>query len=693
MKAAWPAIVAAVAFGLALPLPAQQGITTLAGRVTDARTMRGVADAQVQVVRGSEQTSTDSSGRWSLRVPDSSGMVLRVAHPRYVAREVAVRDERRGPIAIALEPVPRILEAVVVTASRREQRLSDAVVETSLIDATELRRSGSPDLAQVLAEQSGLQLDGGTPAGAGVQLRGFDSRRVLVLIDGQPMVGRVDGNFDLSRLPVSMVERVEIVKGPQSTLYGSEALGGVINIITHRATDPGWSAGITSGAGTQGRLEGGVDLRWRRGTVGIAIDGGGRGIELAPGIAGDNGTYARRGNGFAAVDWDARPNTRLSASALGVQERQRYRAGQLFRFADNTQLAGRLTAAHRFAPANRLTASLHGSTFDHLSRASTLDEPVPGSGERDRQTLVVGEVLWNALFGSVAVDAGTQVRDERITADRVSGRHRQVSGVEPFVQASAALGPVTVVPGMRVSWSDRWGRFVAPRLATMWRPVDAVALRASVGRGFRAPDFKELYIDFVNSGAGYAVQGNPDLKPEESTAYALSGEYAGRALRGRVGAFLSTYSDFIETSEPDAAGTYTYRNLDRGTMRGLELEGGFTRGQWSADAGIDLLRTKDRASATPLLGRPRESLRASLTGPGWPGLRATAAFVYTGRTGVLERGGWSRLDLRATQALGRGLQWSFGVQNAFDRRMGTAWPGFTGRQFATSLEWRIGSGN
>jgi outer membrane receptor protein involved in Fe transport len=60
--------------------------------------------------------------------------------------------------------------------------------------------------------------------------------------------------------------------------------------------------------------------------------------------------------------------------------------------------------------------------------------------------------------------------------------------------------------------------------------------------------------------------------------------------------------------------------------------------------------------------------------------------------GVLERGGWSRLDLRATQSLGRGLQWSFGVQNAFDRRMGVAWPGFTGRQFATSLEWRIGSG-
>jgi outer membrane receptor for ferrienterochelin and colicins len=384
-----------------------------------------------------------------------------------------------------------------------------------------------------------------------------------------------------------------------------------------------------------------------------------------------------------------------------VQERQRYRTGQLYRFADNTQLAGRLTAAQSMTATSRVTASLHGSTFrpslarEHARRAGL------SNGERDRQTLVLAGVV-ECPVRSVAVDAGTQVRNERITADRVSGRNRQVSGVEPFMQASAALGPVLVVPGLRVSWSDRWGRFVAPRLATMWRPVDAVALRASVGRGFRSPDFKELYIDFVNSAAGYAVQGNEDLKPEQSTAYALSGEYAGRALRGRVGAFFNTYSDFIETSEPDAAGTYTYRNLDRGTMRGVELEAGLTRGLWSADAGVDLLRTKDRASGTPLLGRPRESVRASLSGPGWPGLRATASFVYTGRTPIdrdssgtrmTERGGWSRLDLRATQSLGRRLEWSLGVNNAFDRQMGSAWPGFTGRQFATSLAWRIGPKN
>jgi outer membrane receptor for ferrienterochelin and colicins len=302
MKAARFHTLAAFVLCLALPTAAQQGVITLHGRVTDVRTLRGISGARVQATRNQRWTTTDSVGRWSLSMPGTDALVLRVQHPRYVPREVAAQRGASSPLDIVLDPVPEVLEAVVVTAARREQRLSDAVVETSLIDASELRRSGSPDLAQVLAEQSGLQLDGGTPAGAGVQLRGFDSRRVLVLIDGQPLVGRVDGNFDLSRLPVSMVERVEIVKGPQSTLYGSEALGGVINVITHRADSPGWSAGLTSGAGTQGRLEGGADFRWRRGTVGVSMDGGGRGIELAPGIAGDNGTSL-------AVGTDSQPST------------------------------------------------------------------------------------------------------------------------------------------------------------------------------------------------------------------------------------------------------------------------------------------------------------------------------------------------------------------------------------------------
>jgi outer membrane receptor for ferrienterochelin and colicins len=122
------------------------------------------------------------------------------------------------------------LGEIIVTAARREQRLADAVVETELITTRDLQR-GQSDLASILTDRVGIQLDGGVPSGTGVQLRGFGSRRVLVLLDGQPLVGRVNGTMDLARLPVSGIERIEIVKGPQSTLYGTDAIGGVINVI------------------------------------------------------------------------------------------------------------------------------------------------------------------------------------------------------------------------------------------------------------------------------------------------------------------------------------------------------------------------------------------------------------------------------------------------------------------------------
>jgi len=106
-------------------------------------------------------------------------------------------------------------------------------------------------------------------------LQGLGSERVLVLLDGQPMVGRISGQIDLSRIPASMVERVEVVKGPQSSLYGSEAMGGVVNVITRRASPERWDAGVDLTAGTQGRADVSSMLRGTLGAFEYLVDAGG----------------------------------------------------------------------------------------------------------------------------------------------------------------------------------------------------------------------------------------------------------------------------------------------------------------------------------------------------------------------------------------------------------------------------------
>lgn len=681
-------------------LGAQEG-RTLRGRVTDAEG-RALAAAEVVAndgVLGRVRTGAD--GEWLLRVPAGAIVRVRVRHPGYAYREFVVDAQRAAdaPYVTRLASLAIPLDAVVITAARREQKLADAVVETELIGTQALRERGASDVAAILTERSGLQLDGGFPAGAGVQMRGFDSRRVLILLDGQPMVGRVGGHFDVSRIPTSMVERIEVVKGPQSTLYGSDALGGVVNIITRRATALGWEGGVNSAAGTQGRRDLSANTLFRRGTLGATLDGGLRRQDLAPGVSDDDATFANRWNGSASLRWQRDSAFQLEGSALAISESQRYRTGQLFHFADNDQWGARGSAQMALGT-GRLTTTVHWSAFDHLSRSSTLDRPVTDSGARDTQRLLQGDLLYNAQFGRTLVDAGVQLRRETISADRLSVEAPDVFNVEPFAQATLSLGPVNLTPGVRLTVSDRWGDFVAPRLAAMWRPADALALRASLGRGFRAPDFKELYLDFVNSAAGYAVKGNADLRPESSTSGSLGVEWTGTRLWARGGLYRNDYRNFIEAREPDASGTYTYNNIARGRTSGLELEGGLTVSRWQLDASYDYLRARDLDSDGALLGRPTHTARAGVGGGLWLGLRGNASVLYTGRTPIdrdaagavsRERAGWARVDARLSQPLPLGMEWCLGVTNLFDKRLLEAWPGFTGRQVFAGINWRGGS--
>jgi outer membrane receptor for ferrienterochelin and colicins len=202
----------------------------------------------------------------------------------------------------------------------------------------------------------------------------------------------------------------------------------------------------------------------------------------------------------------------------------------------------------------------------------------------------------------------------------------------------------------------------------------------------------------VNEAAGYAVMGNPNLRPERSTSASLGGEWTGGRAYARATLFANDYRDFIETGAPDVTGTYTYANVRRGWTRGVEFEGGLQSGTWRFDGGADLLRTRDESTGTPLLGRPRYTLRLGAGGPLMAGIQTALNAIHTGPTPLSrdatgritdERDGFLRLDARVARSFRPGLELSVGATNLLDRRLGEAWPGYTGRQFFTQLRWDI----
>lgn len=669
---------------------AQQNISVT---VTSGAESRPVSGATITVSGSSSSGRTDRSGLWSASV--SSGEYrVQVRAIGFQPRDTVVQvHESPVVLGVSLTRAMLPLDEIIVTAARREQRLADAIVETEVITSEELRR-GPPDLAALLTERVGVQPGGGVPSGASVQLRGFTARRVLILLDGQPLVGRINGVLDLSRVPIANIERIEIVKGPQSTLYGSDAIGGVINLISRSAPSAGSVVGLSTNVGSRGRTAVDADAGWRRGPLSAAIDAGYSDVDLVSGVSSEQATYSRRGYGGVRGRWDIDATRRIELGAMGVLERQRYRTGQLFHFGDNVQSSLRLVA-YKDARDDRFNLTLSGSTFDHLSRASTRDVPASDSGASDLQRLFQAELNWSGTRGSNVVDAGVSLRREWIDAERLSENTTAITGVEPFAQATVPIGNLLVTPGARMSVSDRWGEFLAPRVAMLYRPREGLAVRGSFGRGFRAPDFKELYLAFVNDAAGYAVHGNPDLRPERSTSLSLGGEWTGATAFARTTAFNANYRDFIETLAPDANGVYTYGNVARGWSRGLEVEAGLLVRDWRVELGGERLWTRDEATGRSLFGRAPVTARAVLTGPAVFATNLSLRTMYVGRTPISMDGGvteyrdaFPQVGARLAHAIGPNLEVSAEVTNVLNRRLGADWPGFTGRSASLSVRWR-----
>lgn len=695
------ALLLALLLGAAGRAGGQAG-TALEGRVVEAGTGAPVAGAEV-AVEGPASASARSGrdGRWSVGGLAAGGYRVRVVRPGFAARERRVALPAAGELVVRLEPAPVALDALVVTAARREQRLADAPVATERVGRREIEETGAADVAAVLSERTGVQLQGGHPSGNGVMLQGLDAQRVLVLVDGQPIIGRISGEVDLSRIPAASVERVEVVKGPQSTLYGTEAMGGVVNVITRTPPERGWNAGARVAVGSQGRMDASAEARGRAGALAYTLDAGRRSTGIAPGVAETSGALAERWDGQAKARWAPDPAFSVEAGGMVLDERQRWRSGQLFLFADNREWNTRLSATAS-GERHRLVSTLYASEFSHLSRTGTAPAPpAERPGQREVQRLAEGELLYSGDFRAAVVDAGVEVRREGLRSERVDG-DRTRWAAEPFVQATLSGERWSLVPGVRLSWNEAWGSYWAPRLAALVRPVPRLALRASAGRGYRVPAFKELYMEFLNvtPALSYSVRGNPGLSPETSENLTAGAEWTGDRFFVRGQLFGNRLKDFIETRlAGDSAGitVYTYDNVARAATAGADAEAGATVAGMRVEAGYAYLWSEDRATGLSLLGRPTHSGRLSV-GHDLPlALRARWTGLYTGRTpverddetgAVRERDGYLRLDVRLARTLPRGVELSLGADNLFGSRP-DGWPGYTGRQLYLGVGWTV----
>lgn len=518
----------------------------------------------------------------------------------------------------------------VVTGTRTERKAADAVVATEVITRAQIEQLGVRDLPQLLQQHPGVEMVY-TNRGTGIRLQGLDPEYVLVLVDGQRISGRSGSIVDISRFSLREIERVEIVKGPGAALYGADAMGGVINLITRRPKK---------------LIEGAV-----RGMFGSLLEGdvrGHLGSKLGPFELRAGAGYRTR-NAFDWIPTDPEtsgPAIRRIDGDLEVawvpDESARVWARTAYVFTDNTgvdindsnAVFDRYQRTEQFdvwvggrkAFAQGTSATVRGH-FGLFRDQFLVDQR--GSRALDDYSANLTR-LWEGYgqvdhrLGRHTLSGGVEGFSELLSSSRIDPSNVQRGRVGIFVQDEYVLegkARVAISPGFRADVDTQFGWAPSPRLAVKIDPAPALTFRASWGLGFRPPSFSELYLRFANQGIGYIVAGNPNLKAEYSGSANVSVDYRP-PIEGWVlslSGWHTSLTNLINITangvpNPDDPVTFSYENVTNAYTQGLEAS---IRARLSRGAYLDLaymgIDARDLTRNRPLEGRSPHRLNATIS--------------------------------------------------------------------------------
>lgn len=444
------------------------------------------------------------------------------------------------------------LQEVVITATRTPKTLKDVPVVTRVITSEDISKADATNIQDLLTEElPGLEFGYAMSQETSLNMSGFGGSSVLFLVDGERLAGETMDNVDYNRLNLDNVGQVEIVKGASSALYGANAVGGVVNLITQERTEP-WHLNIN------GRYKG-FGNEWRAG--------------------GDLGFNTEKWNSNTTLQYTSSETVRLTdpfdieskihevfgGKTFNVKERLIFRASDRLRFIarggyfsrksfranydDNYKdYTGGLRSIWEISKNQTLELSYSYDQYDkvrYVAGMRTHDHDYS-----NRQNIVHG--LYTKFWGSNGLTAGADFMHDYLTSYQFSNNdsHSQTS-IDAFVQFDYnPLSWLNIIASVRddyFSASDK--NAVTSRLATMFK-LDPLSIRASYSGGFRAPTLKEMYMSFDMAGI-MMIYGNPNLKPERSHNFNLALERNGMvrssALEGSYSVTMAGYYNYYDS--------------------------------------------------------------------------------------------------------------------------------------------------
>lgn len=461
-----------------------------------------------------------------------------------------------------------MLNTVVVTGTRTPKLLKDSPVLTRVISDIDIRKSDATNISDLLqTELPGIEFSYSMNQQVALNMQGFGGNSVLFLVDGERLAGETLDNVDYNRLNMINVGRIEIVKGGASALYGSNAVGGVVNIISRDETEP-WRLNVNARYGAHNEQRYGGVASFTAGKVNSTTT-----VQYTTIDSYDmenSGDYSRFYGGY---NWNIKERITVNATdnlkligRLGYYFRQRNaQETSRDRYRD---FSGGLRGIYTFSSSDNLELSYN---FDQYDKSDFLT--ITSSDVRKYSNVQnSGRLLYNHTFAGkhILTVGGDVMRDYLQSYQFTNNGHKTQVTADGFAQFDMNfVKNFNVIAGVRYDYfSEAAMKHASSRVSMMYK-FPHVSLRGSYSGGFRAPTLKEMYMDFDMAGI-FMIYGNPDLKPETSHNFQLSAEYTRRLLSFDAGVFCNLVDNRITTAWSQALKGQLYTNIGRVNIAGFD---------------------------------------------------------------------------------------------------------------------------
>lgn len=564
-------------------------------------------------------------------------------------------------------------DTVLVTASRVDESIDDALASVTVIDRAAIARSQARTLDEVLAGVEGVNVAklGGVGQPISLFMRGGNSGHTLWLVDGVRIGSVTAGIPALQDLPLDNIERIEIVRGPRSSLYGPDAMSGIVQIFTRRGASAAPSLRLTTGSNGTRQAAGAVGFGDAHAWVDLqathfATDGTNAclGAPFPPG--GGCFTYEPDRDPYRNTSYNIRAGGEVGAGTRveGFAQRASARVAFDSSFLNESSLRNEVAGL-------RATGAWIDGIDSTVNVGRAIDRSTSfrvGSPSTSRFDSLRDSASWQNVFSGAGgrwVAGIDWLRDRVVssTAFTVAARRNQAA----FLQYATAQGPVSASVAARLDDNQQFGSHSTGSLGLGWRAASGLQWYASVANAFRAPTFNDLY---------YPLFGNPKLSPERAVTTELGVKQQMSWGRWSVSMYRSAVDDLVAFDTV----TYLPKNIARAKLTGADGHLEWRAGGWHLQQSLSWLEAIDRsvgaARVRELPRRPRWSGRSTL---GWENtdfdLAAALTFAGARFDDLANRtrlGAYATLDLTAAYRATSAVELQFRLANALDHRYESA---------------------